>query len=83
MSSDPKYFRYRGFKSLVALCNYFELVIPDTLGAITENMGKDFVQQLNSQGVVFEQSYSLEAASREVVSIIEKYNQHIKYGKRP
>ena len=82
MSSDPKYFRYRGFKSLIALSNRFGLTIPEGLGSIQPRMGKDFVPLMNEQGFVFEQSYSLESAAKEVNRIIETYNQKITDAKR-
>jgi hypothetical protein len=82
MSSDPKYFRYRGFKALIALSNRFGLTIPEGLGSIQPRMGKDFVPLMNKQGFVFEQSYSLATAAKEVNRIIETYNQQIKDAKR-
>ena len=83
ISSDPRYFRFKGFKALIALSNCFNLKIPPGLGRIEEGMGRDFVEALDGQrpqqqGFVFEQSYSLEAAAREVTRIIEEYKQRIK-----
>ena len=82
MSSDPRYFRYRGFKSLVALSNHFQLNIPSSLGRITEDMGNQFVCAYDHTGFVFEQSYSLEGAAKEVKRIIKTYNQRLKDEKR-
>lgn len=76
MSSDPRYFRYRGFKALIALANHFDLNIPTSLGSITPDMGKHFVESLQDKAFVFEQSYSLEAATKEVGRIIETYQKH-------
>lgn len=73
VSCDPRYFRFRGFKSLIALSNYFGYTIPAGLGKITTNMGTDFVKALQKKGFVFEQSYSLEAATKEVTRIINAY----------
>ena len=80
MSSDPRYFRFRGFKALVSLSNRFGLDIPSSFGRLDKDMGKHFAQLLNTQqpemnGFVFEQSYSLDAAAKEVTRIIETYNQ--------
>ena len=81
MSSDPRYFRFRGFKALIALSNHFGLTIPSGLGSLTESMGKEFVTVLGGDGFVFEQSYSLESAAKEVSRIIETYNQKMKDAK--
>ena len=78
MSADPRYFRYRGFKALIAMSNQFGLTIPNSLGRIDPGMGKDFVKVLGSDGFVFEQTYSLESAAKEVKRIIENYNQNKK-----
>ena len=78
MTSDPRYFRYRGFKSLIALSNHFGLIIPSGLGSLTKDLGSDFVKTINSKGFVFEQSYSLESAVKEVTQIIETYNKNLK-----
>ncbi|QKX04175.1 hypothetical protein HN014_04380 [Aquimarina sp. TRL1] len=78
MTSDPRYFRYRGFKSLIALSNHFGLDIPAGLGSMKVNMGKDFVEEVmdKQEGyAVFEQSYSIDAAVGEVTQIIENYTQ--------
>ncbi|WP_346881279.1 hypothetical protein [uncultured Algibacter sp.] len=81
ISSDPRYFRYRGFKGLVAICNYFGLTIPSGLGRITNSMGNSFVKNTNRNGFVFEQSYSMDSAVKEVSQIILNYkNQSQKNG---
>ena len=77
VSSDPRYFRYRGFKSLVALSNYFGLTIPSGLGSITAQMGTAFAKAINPKGFVFEQSYAMETAVREVTQIIENYKTQL------
>lgn len=86
MTSDPRYFRYKGFKALIALSNHFNLDIPSGLGRLTESLGYEFVQVLNekdtSKGFVFEQSYSLDAAAKEVERIITTYNQSTKNEKK-
>ena len=82
LSSDPRYFRYRGFKALIALTNYFGLTIPSSLGRISEDMGKGFVTAQQEKGFVFEQSYSLESAAKEVTTIIENYKKKATSGKR-
>lgn len=82
MSSDPRYFRYRGFKALIALANYFDLTIPETLGKVTAEMGSDFVEAQADDGFVFGQSYSLDSVCKEVVRIIENYVERLKNGKK-
>lgn len=78
MSSDPRYFRYRGFQGLIALSNHFDLTIPSSLGTLSREMGGEFVKKIEGHGFVFEQSYSLEAAAQEVKRIVETYNNNRK-----
>ncbi len=75
MSSDPRYFRYRGFKSLIALANYFNLTIPSGFGRSDPGMAKQFTNHIDFNAYTFEQSYSLEAAAKEVVRIVEAYKK--------
>lgn len=75
LSSDPRYFRYRGFKALIALSNYFDLTIPKGLGSLSKEMGREFVSLINPKGFVFEQSYGMDTAVKEVSSIIENYKK--------
>jgi hypothetical protein len=82
MSSDPRYFRYRGFKGIIATYNRLGFVVPEGLGSMKESMGKDFVGTLGKKAFVFEQSYSLENAAKEVTKIIQDYNQNLKNGKK-
>ena len=77
MSSDPRYFRYRGFKSLVAMSNYFGLTIPSGLGTISASMGNAFAKAINKKAFVFEQSYSMESAVKEVSQIITNYKKQL------
>ncbi|WP_271769119.1 DUF7192 family protein [Aquimarina algiphila] len=80
MTSDPRYFRYRGFKALIALSDHFGLNIPDGLGSLKGNMGKDFVKEIRKEQdhyAVFEQSYSMSGAVNEVTEVIEVYTAQI------
>ena len=75
LSSDPRYFRYRGFKALITLSNYFNLTIPEGLGSLSKEMGTAFVSLINPKGFVFEQSYAMDTAVKEVSSIIKNYKK--------
>lgn len=77
LSSDPRYFRYRGFKSLVAMSNYFGLTIPSGLGTISASMGNAFAKAVNTKSFVFEQSYSMDTAVKEVSQIITNYKNQL------
>lgn len=77
MTSDPRYFRYKGFKSLICLADHFGQSIPSGLGAITKSMAKEFVKSSAPDGVVFEQSYSLDKAASEVEQIIKDYHKKL------
>jgi hypothetical protein len=81
ISSDPRYFRYKGFKALIALANYFGRIIPEGLGRIDPHIGKDFVARTDTSNsyAVFEQSYSIEDAVAEITRIITTYTKAIPY----
>lgn len=81
ISSDPRYFRYRGFKALIAMANYFGYKIPQNLGRLTKSLGNNFVEAINEKGFVFEQSYAMDKAVREVSNIITNYKNRV-YGKK-
>ena len=81
LSSDPRYFRYRGFKALIALSNHFGYKIPKGLGRLEESMGETFVSAHDPKGFVFEQSYSLDNAAKEVKRIIETYKTRLEDAK--
>ncbi len=75
LSSDPRYFRYRGFQALITLCDYFKVHIPQTLGANKEGIGKEFIAAINPKAILFENSYSLDSAVKEVTTIIINYSK--------
>jgi hypothetical protein len=75
LSADPRFYRYRGFKAIIALVDYFGRTIPAGLGRDEENAGKSFISALGEDGLVFEQSYSLNDAAQEVVKIVETYTK--------
>lgn len=77
MASDPRYFRFRGFKALIAMSNYFELLIPYGLGRIEKNIGTNFLNAVNPNGFVFEQSYAMNSAVKEVHRIITHYKNKL------
>jgi len=75
--SDPRFFRFRGFKGLVAISNYFNTEIPPSLGRIEPAMGRQIAALTSADAFVFEQSYSLESASQEVLRIINEFSQNV------
>lgn len=83
MSSDPRYFRYKGFLGLIALSNLFRKLIPDDLGHSSKVLGYNFVSALHenkrNKGFVFEHSYSLDACAKEVKRIIKLYQAERAY----
>jgi len=78
LPTSPRYFRYRGFKALIAMADKMKWTMPSSLGSLKDGMGKGFVQKYCPQGVVFEQSYSLEQAKEEVKQVIENVQKQIK-----
>lgn len=73
LSSDPRYFRYNGFKALIAMSNYWGMDIPKGLGRLEPDMGKQWIKTQDTMRFVFEQSYSMESAAQEIIRIIETY----------
>ena len=75
MSSDPRYFRHRGFKAIISIYNHFGIQAPSHLGELTEDMGQKFVSLLDPYAFVFEQKYSLDEAVSEVIKLLEEYEK--------
>lgn len=77
LSSDPRYFRYRGFQALITLTDYLEAQIPKNLGQIKEGIGKQFIAAIKPKAILFENSYTLDSAVKEVTSIITNYSKQL------
>lgn len=73
LSSDPKYFRFRGFKHLISLYNYFGERIPNSLGKLPADLGTSFLSATKTEGFLFENSDSIDSAVEEVQRIITAY----------
>ncbi len=79
LTSDPKYYRYRGFKALVSLGDYFGIDLPVGLGTNFEGMDRHIVDAItDGRGVSFGQSYSIEEATKEIINIIAVYKANLK-----
>lgn len=75
LSSDPRYFRYRGIKGIISLCNYFDKKIPIGMGMIKTAVGKKFIHTIQPNAVIFENSFSIDSAAKEITNIL---SNHIK-----
>jgi len=53
------------------------LTIPSGLGTISASMGDAFAKAVNQKGFVFEQSYSMDSAVKEVSQIITDYKNRL------
>ena len=73
LSSDPKHFRYRGFKSIIAIGDYFQLNVPRSLGEMTKHLSSNIVKAIGLQGIVFQPSYSAEAVTNEILRLLEHF----------
>ena len=73
MTSDPKYFRYQGFKSIIAVHDFFRNKIKNTLGGLDKEAIVQFIksQQNNdtTASYLFGMSYSMGEAIAEVKRI--------------
>ncbi|WP_035085285.1 hypothetical protein [Aquimarina latercula] len=79
LSSDPRYYRYRGFKALMAINNYLERDVPPGLGRLHKGIGKEFIAAINpKRHAVFEQSYAMDDAVKEVTEILTRYTKNFK-----
>lgn len=78
LSSDPRYFRFKGFEKLISIYDYFKATIPEHFGIMSQHMATDFVAQYNPKAIVFEQSFSVEDAVKQVYKIIKHHNQIVK-----
>lgn len=74
LSSDPKYFRYRGFKTFHALYNSFDATFDaGTSSLVSEGKSKQFVESLqakNSFAYVFNRSYNVDGVAQEIERIL-------------
>ena len=78
IGSDPRYFRYNGFKALIATADYCGLAIPRSLGQITPSIVGNYIESTHTYNVLFGQSYSLSEAAAEVIRLLEKYTTSFK-----
>lgn len=74
LTSDPKYFRYRGFKTFHAIYNKFGTSFSaSTSRLVNDGMAKKFVDSLqakNSFAYVFNRSYTVDEVGREIERIL-------------
>jgi len=77
MGSDPKYYRYQGFKGLIALADHFKLTIPQGLGSIPKAFAHQITELLDSKAMVFEQSYTLKDTLDQVITQLTAYTQDL------
>lgn len=76
LSSDPKYFRYKGFKSIVAVYNRFGDIVSESLGGmVPKHLIEELVQGENSRTItpiVFQQIFSLREVKESIIGIINR-----------
>ncbi|HEX8547499.1 MAG TPA: hypothetical protein VF691_11095, partial [Cytophagaceae bacterium] len=76
LTSDPKFFRYKGFRSIVALYKTCGENAPEGLGAMVGKEGVEkFVFEENSSSdttIVLQQNYSLKDARENLISAINR-----------
>ena len=77
LGSDPRYFRYNGFKGLIALADYCGLNIPNGLGKIDDTIPKAYMEA-TPDALLFNQSYSIDHAVKEVSRILLEYTKKTK-----
>lgn len=75
LASDPRYFRFQGFKGLIALSDYCGINIPKGLGKIDARLTKAYIRH-TSNTLLFNQSYSVDRAVKEVSRILQEYTQN-------
>ncbi|GGG35924.1 hypothetical protein GCM10011344_41050 [Dokdonia pacifica] len=77
LASDPRYFRFNGFKGLIALSDYCGVNIPDTLGKIDDRITSAYMEY-TANTLLFNQSYSIDRAVKEVSRILLEYTKKVK-----
>lgn len=75
LSSDPRYFRYKGFEALIAISDYLGSTIPTGLGSTAYNITHFVSAITHGEGIVFNQSYAMDSAVKEVTQIITNYTK--------
>ncbi len=78
LASDPRYFRFNGFKGLIALSDYCGFNIPKGLGKIDSRLTKAYTANTPST-LLFNQSYSIDRAVKEVSRILQEYTKNKTY----
>ena len=74
LASDPRYFRFQGFKGLIALADYCGVNIPSSLGRIDDKITKAYMHY-HPKTLLFNQSYSIDRAVKEVSRILQEYTK--------
>ena len=77
LSSDPRYFRFNGFKGLIALADYCGVNIPNGLGKIDDTITNAYTEY-HPNTLLFNQSYSVDRAVKEVSRILLEYAKNVK-----
>ncbi|MFC4633523.1 hypothetical protein ACFO3O_06370 [Dokdonia ponticola] len=77
LASDPRYFRFNGFKGLIALADYCGINIPNGLGRIDDTITDAYLKYVPNT-LLFNQSYSIDSAVKEVSRILLEYTQKVK-----
>ncbi|MGB3463950.1 MAG: hypothetical protein WBA74_01715 [Cyclobacteriaceae bacterium] len=75
MTSDPKYWRFKGFLSLIAQFDYNGWKVPQGLGYREPKLAKICASFIDPQAFVFEHCYSLDDAKNEVLRILKNYEK--------
>ena len=85
LTSDPKYFRYKGFKALLSIYNKFGRNCPPGLGTLlNKRLMEEFVQDENSEtttAIVFQQDHSLAAIKKSIIDTIHRIKSN-QYGNK-
>ena len=77
LASDPRYFRFNGFKGLIALADYCGVNIPNGLGRIDDKITDAYLKYVPNT-LLFNQSYSIDRAVKEVSRILLEYTKKVK-----
>ena len=72
LGSDPRFFRYQGFLTLISVAQHYKLQIPESLGKFPSDLGHQILKELPQEGILFEQHYSLQATLQAMVQLLQQ-----------
>ncbi len=76
LGSDPRFFRYQGFLTLIKIAEHFNITIPKSLGKFPSDLGTQLQAALPKKGYLFEPQYSLQAIVKNLANTLTNIHDY-------